>query len=115
LTEQQRREHYTQRDIAEPYDNDDTGFDFYQDEVLRGRATADISHAGEALQEDTGEEVREDLLEGLRAHHQYVSFFLIENLLIGLPVSCLGEGATSARAQTGHKKESTHLQLRCVA
>jgi hypothetical protein len=71
--------------VAEPYNNNDTGFDLYQEDVLRGRATADISHAGEAWPEDTAEEVRENLLDSLRAHHKYVSLFLvflIENLLI---------------------------------
>jgi hypothetical protein len=56
-----------QRDRQDDYD---AGFDDYEDDVLQGRTAADISHAGEAVTEDTGDEVHEDVLEGLRAHHK---------------------------------------------
>ncbi|KAJ7200277.1 hypothetical protein B0H12DRAFT_1244460 [Mycena haematopus] len=43
----------------------------YEQDVLRGRTTADISHAGEALQdEDAAEEAQQSLLEELRAQHK---------------------------------------------
>ncbi|KAJ7019155.1 hypothetical protein C8F04DRAFT_1276622 [Mycena alexandri] len=70
LTEQERRAENALRDIPEPYDAGDAGWDEYEDDVLRGRTAADISHAGEALTDDAVQEAQEDLLEGLRFVHR---------------------------------------------
>ncbi|KAJ7113062.1 hypothetical protein C8R44DRAFT_741400 [Mycena epipterygia] len=70
LTEQQRREENAQRDIADPYDADDVGWEDYQEDVLRGHTTADISHAGEAVTDEEVEDAEESLLEQLRTHHR---------------------------------------------
>jgi hypothetical protein len=75
LTAQQRREENAMRDIPEPYDADDAGWEEYEDDVLRGRTAADISHAGEALNDDTMKD-SQTLLEQLRAHHQCVTSFI---------------------------------------
>ncbi|KAJ7818940.1 hypothetical protein B0H13DRAFT_2378621 [Mycena leptocephala] len=62
LTEQQRC------DIPDPYDDNDS-FNGYEQDVLRGRMPADISHAGEDLTDDAVEDAEQTLLEKLRAHH----------------------------------------------
>ncbi|KAJ7033780.1 hypothetical protein C8F04DRAFT_1183753 [Mycena alexandri] len=67
LNQQQRREENRLRDIPEPYDG---GWNDLEDDVLRGRAAADISHAGEGLNDDTAQEAQEDLLESLRAQQR---------------------------------------------
>ncbi|KAJ6525515.1 hypothetical protein DFH09DRAFT_1095569 [Mycena vulgaris] len=64
LTWQQRRDHDNLRDLPDAYpDNDE-----YDDNVLHGRMPAQISHAGEALPEDS-ERADEDLFQGLRESH----------------------------------------------
>ncbi|KAJ7813590.1 hypothetical protein B0H13DRAFT_2382351 [Mycena leptocephala] len=65
LSQQQLHEYQAQHDQGDY----GAGFDDYEEDVLQGRTAADISHAGEAVIEDTGNEVHEDVLEGLRAHH----------------------------------------------
>ncbi|KAJ6528195.1 hypothetical protein B0H19DRAFT_1083718 [Mycena capillaripes] len=47
----------------------DTGHDVYEEEILRGRATADISHAGEALSDEAIDDADQSLLEQPQSHH----------------------------------------------
>ncbi|KAJ7658481.1 hypothetical protein B0H17DRAFT_1145582 [Mycena rosella] len=70
MTETQRRAYDAMGDLPDPYV--EPCDDNYEDDVLRGNVTAEISHAGEG---PTEEEMREDgqtLLEQLRAHQKYV-------------------------------------------
>ncbi|KAJ7467356.1 hypothetical protein B0H11DRAFT_2306441 [Mycena galericulata] len=71
MTEIERRAHNALRDIPDPLDDDDMGGGgTYEDDVLHGRAAADISHAGEALTEEDVDLANESLLEQLREHHK---------------------------------------------
>jgi hypothetical protein len=73
LSEAQRREEEAWRDVPDPYDVDD----MYEQDVLHGRTAADISHAGEAMNDEAAADAGQSLLEQLRAHHKYVFFFCI--------------------------------------
>ncbi|KAF7341857.1 hypothetical protein MSAN_02041200 [Mycena sanguinolenta] len=68
LREQQRQS--ASRDVPDPYDDGDAWGGEYVDDILRGRTTADISHAGEDLSEDAAADASQNLLEELRAHHR---------------------------------------------
>ena len=76
MTAQQRRANNRMRDIPD-YDDDSAAnpeaMD-YEDDVLRGRVAADISHAGEALTDEAATESTQSLLDELRAHHKCVLF-----------------------------------------
>ncbi|KAJ7777819.1 hypothetical protein DFH07DRAFT_950870 [Mycena maculata] len=52
--------------IADPFDDDDS----YEQDVLHGRAAADISHAGEALSSEEADQADAALLTGLRTNHK---------------------------------------------
>ncbi|KAK7013948.1 hypothetical protein R3P38DRAFT_3206529 [Favolaschia claudopus] len=67
LTAEQRRAENDIRDL--PDLDEDMAWEDYEDNVLRGRAAADISHAGEALNDEEAEDAEQKLLEELRAHH----------------------------------------------
>ncbi|KAK7007335.1 hypothetical protein R3P38DRAFT_3281563 [Favolaschia claudopus] len=67
LTAQQRHDENAVRDLPD-LDGDMTWED-YEDDVLHGRTAADISHAGEALNDEEVEDAEQKLLEELRAHH----------------------------------------------
>ncbi|KAJ7705953.1 hypothetical protein B0H16DRAFT_1746965 [Mycena metata] len=69
LNEQERREENRLRDIPDPFDGDG-GYGDYEDDNLRGRTAADISHAGEALQDEAEAQDVQDLLEGLHAQQR---------------------------------------------
>ncbi|KAJ7448834.1 hypothetical protein B0H11DRAFT_1928871 [Mycena galericulata] len=71
MNDQQRREQNALRDVPDPYDDDDTGYGAYEDNVLCGR-TAVISHAGEAMTDGAVEDADQSLLAQLRAHHEYI-------------------------------------------
>lgn len=78
MSEEQRREHNALQDVADPYDGDDAGGGddgSYEQDVLRGNTTADISHAGEAMTEEDVEQADSSLLEKLRDHHKFVLWF----------------------------------------
>ncbi|KAJ7195403.1 hypothetical protein B0H12DRAFT_1082211 [Mycena haematopus] len=66
LSEQQRREENALRDIPDPYDADD----IYEQDVLRGRTAADISHAGEAPDDEWVDDTEQSLLEQLRSQQR---------------------------------------------
>ncbi|KAJ7226507.1 hypothetical protein B0H12DRAFT_1205258 [Mycena haematopus] len=67
MSQLERRDHDILRgDFSSGLDNDD-----WEDEVLHGRTAAVISHAGEALPEDT-DQADSDLLQDLREHSRYV-------------------------------------------
>jgi hypothetical protein len=52
-------------DIADPFDEGDGG---YEADVLRGNTTADISHAGEGIQDEEADQADEDLARMLQEH-----------------------------------------------
>ncbi|KAJ6550722.1 hypothetical protein B0H10DRAFT_2242599 [Mycena sp. CBHHK59/15] len=60
LSQQERRAHDAMRDLPDPYPDDD-----WEDDIVHGRAEAQISHAGEALPEDP-ERADSDLFQSLR-------------------------------------------------
>ncbi|KAJ7351528.1 hypothetical protein DFH08DRAFT_957837 [Mycena albidolilacea] len=62
MTREECRELKNLRDLPDAFGDDDDG---WEEDLLHGRAVADISHAGEALQEDS-ERADADLFEGLR-------------------------------------------------
>ena len=70
LTDRQRREEESLRDVPDPYDNNDTGSQDYETEILHGRARVEISHAGEEAMADDSDH---SMLESLREHHKCVS------------------------------------------
>ncbi|KAJ7798059.1 hypothetical protein B0H14DRAFT_3492934 [Mycena olivaceomarginata] len=61
------RERNAWLDIPDSFD-DDTTFGAYKDDILHGRVAAEISHAGESVQEDAAAD-SQTLLEKLCAHH----------------------------------------------
>jgi hypothetical protein len=54
-------------DFLDTFDDNDA----WEDDILHGRAAAQISHAGEALLEDP-ERADADLFQGLRQSHKYI-------------------------------------------
>ncbi|KAF7341883.1 hypothetical protein MSAN_02043900 [Mycena sanguinolenta] len=70
LRQQQRQSELASRDVPDPSANDDAWGDEYIDDIMRGRTVADISHAGEDINEDAAAEASQTLLEELRAHHR---------------------------------------------
>jgi hypothetical protein len=72
LTREEKRTYDRQHDL-DTLDDDDPS---YEDDVLHGRAPANISHAGKALSSDDMERTDEDLLEVLRTNHRYDFFFV---------------------------------------
>ncbi|KAJ7713835.1 hypothetical protein B0H14DRAFT_3523213 [Mycena olivaceomarginata] len=54
-----RERHDALMDIADPFDDGDGG---YEADVLRGNAAADISHAGEGIQEEEADQADKDLI-----------------------------------------------------
>lgn len=76
MTAAQRREEDSIRDVPDAVDDNgsDSGdvFRAYEDDVLRGRLPADISHAGEDLTDEEVHIADRSLLDELRAHHKCV-------------------------------------------
>ncbi|KAF8144125.1 hypothetical protein K438DRAFT_1783089 [Mycena galopus ATCC 62051] len=68
LQERLAEEQRSLRDVPDPYDDNDMLDAAYEDSVLRGRAAANISHAGEDINKDPAN-ASQTLLEQLRAHH----------------------------------------------
>jgi hypothetical protein len=58
--------------VPNSFDDDDATVGGYEDDVLHGRVAAEISHAGETVQEDAAAADSQTLLEKLRAHHKCV-------------------------------------------
>jgi hypothetical protein len=56
-------------DVSGGFDDDSGG---YEGDVLRGTTAAEISHAGEAIQDLEEDRADEDLLEMLREQQRYV-------------------------------------------
>jgi hypothetical protein len=74
LSQEELRERNAWRDIPDSFDDNDAAGGEYEDDILRGRVAADISHAGESIDDDAAAENSQTLLEKLRAHHKCVSF-----------------------------------------
>jgi hypothetical protein len=72
LSREQLRERNAWLDVPDSFD-DDTTFGAYEDDILHGRVAAEISHAGESVQEDAAAD-SQTLLEKLHAHHKCVLF-----------------------------------------
>jgi hypothetical protein len=69
MSQEERRDYDILRgDIPDAFDDDNA----WEDNVLHGRAAAQISHAGEAPPEDP-EHADTDLFQGLRQSHKFVS------------------------------------------
>ncbi|KAJ7793024.1 hypothetical protein B0H14DRAFT_3498554 [Mycena olivaceomarginata] len=58
MSREEREQHDTLMDMADPLDDDDGG---YEGDVLRGSATADISHAGEWINDEEADQADKDL------------------------------------------------------
>ncbi|KAJ6564785.1 hypothetical protein B0H19DRAFT_1259196 [Mycena capillaripes] len=69
MSRQQRREHDRLRDIPESFDDDYDGGG-YEEDVLHGRATASISHAGEGMTQEDVERADDALYERLLQSHR---------------------------------------------
>jgi hypothetical protein len=68
MSREERRDYDVLRgDFPDVFDDNDT----WEDNILHGRAAAQISDAGEALLEDP-ERADTDLFQGLRQSHKYV-------------------------------------------
>lgn len=106
LSREERREYDRLRDI--PDDNDDGG---YEEDVLNGRTTAAISHAGEPLTPENVQRADEDLLEGLRENHRYVAAENVFSLLIFSASSNLGGRYTDTRT----RRDRTQKQVNAFA
>ncbi|KAJ7824252.1 hypothetical protein B0H14DRAFT_3469498 [Mycena olivaceomarginata] len=63
MTQEQRREHEAFLDVSGGFKDDSGG---YEGDFLRGNTAAEISHAGEAIQDPEEDRVDNDLLEMLR-------------------------------------------------
>lgn len=74
LSREQRRQHDRLRDVPEAFDDDDTSGGYEQD-VLHGRTTADLSHAGEALTREDVARADGALYEQLMQSHRWVFSF----------------------------------------
>jgi hypothetical protein len=57
-------------DIPDAFDDNDD----YEQDILHGRAAADISHAGEALLADDADRADAAVMTGLQANHRYDRF-----------------------------------------
>jgi hypothetical protein len=62
MTQEQRREHEAFLDVSGGFEDDSGG---YEGDVLRGTTAAEISHAGEAIQDPEEDRADDDLLEML--------------------------------------------------
>jgi hypothetical protein len=60
------------RDIPDAFSGD--GDDDYEQDILHGRAAADISHTGEALLSDDADRADATVMAGLQANHGYDCF-----------------------------------------
>ncbi|KAJ7855765.1 hypothetical protein B0H14DRAFT_3448864 [Mycena olivaceomarginata] len=69
LSHEQLRERNAWLYVPDSFNDDDATVGSYEDDVLHGRVAADISHAGEAVQEDAAVADSQTLLEKLRTHH----------------------------------------------
>jgi hypothetical protein len=68
MTQEQRREHEAFLEVSGGFEDDSGG---YEGDVLRGTMAAEISHAGEAIQDPEEDRADEDLLEMLREQQRY--------------------------------------------
>jgi hypothetical protein len=62
MTQEERTTHEAFLDVPETFDDGDGG---YEDDVLRGKRAADISHAGEGIEDPEEEQADEELLDML--------------------------------------------------
>jgi hypothetical protein len=73
MTPEERQAHLALQGLEQtqdvPEDVDVPDF-FQEDNILHGRTTLDISHAGEAIPEDEADQDDVDLLHELREHHK---------------------------------------------
>jgi hypothetical protein len=67
MSREEWEQHDALMDIADPFDDDDGG---YEADVLRGNTAADISHAGEAIREEEADQADEDLVRMLQEHQR---------------------------------------------
>jgi hypothetical protein len=79
MTQDERTNHETFLDFPETFDDADNG---YEDDVLRGNRAADISHAGEGIEDPEEHQADEELLEMLEQQQKYVVSFCLYNLLL---------------------------------
>jgi hypothetical protein len=73
LSHEQLREQNAWLDVPDSFDNNDTTFGAYEDDILHGRIATEISHASESAQEDAAAD-SQILLEKLCAHHKCILF-----------------------------------------
>jgi alkylhydroperoxidase family enzyme len=73
LSREQLRERNAWLDVPDSFDDEDAAVGGYEDDILHGRVAAEISHAGEGVQEEAAAD-SQTLLEKLRAHHKCVLF-----------------------------------------
>jgi hypothetical protein len=69
MSHEEREQHDALMDIADPFDNDDGD---YEADFLSGNIAADLSHAGEGIQQEEVDLADEELVRMLKEHQRYV-------------------------------------------
>jgi hypothetical protein len=72
MTQEERTNHEAFFNVPDTFDYADTS---YEDDFLRGKRAADISHAGEGLEDPDEDQVDEELLDMLEQQQRYVISF----------------------------------------
>lgn len=109
MTRQQRRqlEELHDRDLSNFNDHEDS--DNYVQDVLHGRARAEISHAGEALSPDAVNKADAALMRDLRPARRCVFFFFLWS---GVPTYTYIAFVRQRYAETRTRRNRTLLQVK---
>jgi hypothetical protein len=96
--------------VPDSFNDDDATVGGYEDDILHGRVAAEISHAGESVQEDAAAADSQTLLEKLRSHHKSVF-----SVLVFLSLTCVLSLLFSKRHDTRNRNNRTQLLVDAFA